>query len=303
MSILLFDLQFFAEGGGAGAGASAGAGEGAADAAVSSDAEGNDGGNAAAEGKQDADESPKKETRRSLKQLLREDEGLKKEFDSIFDKRFAKSKATEEQLAKVGEALPYLQQYYGTADDDLDGLVKAIKADDGLFKRKGVERGTSAATERENFDRDMATKKQIAENKRLRAELDEREKAIQQERLFRKLDEDIPKVREKYPDFDLIKESNDPLFAELAVRYGVMDAYEIVHRDEINARLVDDARKQAASQVADSVAANISRPVEGGVSRNASPPVKTDLESYILKNRDAIRQSVKRGEKVSFKDI
>ena len=92
----------------------------------------------------------------------------------------------------------------------------------------------------------------------------------------------------------------DPRFAELAVRVGVKDAYEQVHRAEIDAALVENARKEATSQVASSVAANMSRPAEGGLAKQSAPQVHIDPRSLTKEQRLDIRRRVKRGEKITF---
>ena len=249
--------------------------------------------------------------RKTLAELLKEDPEYKREYDEAMQghiqRRLRGAKAKEERLAEAEKRLarydgllPYLAQNYGVAEDDLDGVEKAVKSDDKLFSRKAVENGTTGRAEREAFERELANRRQQAENARLRMEMQQQKEAADRERLFVRWDKEIPETAAKYPNFDFEREMQDPRFAELAVRVGVRDAYEQVHRAEIDAALVENARKEATSQVASSVAANMSRPAEGGLAKQSAPQVHIDPRTLTKEQRLDIRRRVKRGEKITF---
>ena len=196
------------------------------------------------------------------------DPALKREYDEavrkIINRRFKTNRENEEKLRRLNGILPTISRRFGTPDGDLEALAAAIERSEAKSR---------AAAERE---------------KRGRAAL------------YDKWDRDIPRAAEKYPGFDMRREMRDPRFARLAVTVGVVEAYETVHRKELDAALVARARADAAAEVAGSVASNFTRPVEGGLSNTSAPLVKVDPRSLTREERLEVRRRLKRGEKVRF---
>jgi hypothetical protein len=204
----------------------------------------------------------------SLAELLERDASIKREYDEsvrrIINKRFRTNRENDERLRRVDEMLPAISRRYGTPDGDLDALAEAVADAEGADR---------AAAERE---------------KRGRAAL------------YAKWDREIPEAAARFPGFDMRREMADPRFARLAVTAGVIEAYEAVHRKELDEILVERAKKEAAAEVAGSVAANFTRPSEGGLARAAAPLVRIDPRSLTSEERREIRRRLKRGEKISF---
>ena len=107
-------------------------------------------------------------------------------------------------------------------------------------------------------------------------------------------------LKAQYPDFDLAKEMQDPVFARLTAPGVEIDpgtAYEIVHRQSLRkARQQEDLQRAAQAVVSGSY-----RPSEGALSGiHASVPVRTDPRNLSSDDLRDIRKRVERGERVTF---
>lgn len=297
MELYIIGLQAFADAGGSAAegGAALNAGE--------------QGGNTAAEaGTQDQ----KKEAKKRLADLIDEDPDYKKEYDEAvrrnINRRFRSVKATEEKLAnaeerlaKYEQTLPYLAQKYGLSEDDVDGIMKAVRTDDDLFKRRGAENGTSGRYERESFEKELESRRQKAENDRLNLEIKRQREKMEADAIAARWRQEAAETQQKYPDFNFEREyESNELFRRLCRLIPVTDAYEQVHRREIDAAFIEHARKEATDQVAGTVAANMSRPAEGGIAGTATTTIKRDPSSLSDEERLDVRRRLKRGERVTF---
>ena len=208
------------------------------------------------------------EVKVGLGELLAGDPDLKREYDEtvrrIINKRFKTNRENDARLRRMDELMPRISRRYGTPDGDLDALADAVGRD---------EEKSRAAALRERRGRAA---------------------------LYAKWDREIPEAAMRFPGFDMRREMADPRFARLAVTVGVVEAYEAVHRGELDAALVESAKKDAAAELAGSVAANVNRPSEGGLARTAAPLVKVDPRSLTREERLEVRRRLKRGEKVRF---
>ena len=204
----------------------------------------------------------------SLAGLLSGDPELKREYDEavrkIINKRFRTNRENEARLRRVDELMPAISRSFGTPDGDLDALSEAVGR---------AEEKTRAAAERETRGRAA---------------------------LYSKWDREIPQAEAMFPGFDMRREMADPRFARLAVTVGVVEAYETVHRRELDRALIALARREAAAAVAGSVAANATRPAEGGLANTSAGLVKADPRSLTREERLEVRRRLKRGEKIRF---
>jgi len=179
---------------------------------------------------------------------------------------------------------------------DEAALSKAILEDDSLWETKAGEMGVEPDVARrlDRLQRFEAQQK-AAEARNVQ------EEALKQHfaDLFRQGDE----LKKMYPHFDLQKEMENPVFRRMVQPGGGADvktAYRAVHYEELQRAATEAAARQAAEQVAASVQANRSRPVEHGSSGQAPTRTAIDVRNMTPEERAAVRERIKRGEKVVF---
>lgn len=334
----LFNIQLFAEGGastGAAAGAEGTGAAAAVSAAAEGTAKAEDKGVSSGKRKakvnplgnviygkapesvsgksEEAAEAPATKTaeteskRKTLAQLLETDPELKKEYEASvktqvsertkahIDRRFKNADASKTELEGLRPMLDVLAQHYKLDPKDTAAIAKAVSEDESYFKRAGFESGTDAKTAKNTFDL-------LRENRRLKDEALARDKADKQAKnrneLFAAWNKEIPEVKKLYPSFDMDAEMKDPAFREYALKGKVKEGYEKVHRAEIDAAMMKYAHDKAEEKIANSLAAGRARPVEGALSRDASPVYKTSPSDLTKDDRAEIKRRVRRGEKI-----
>ena len=298
--MLIFNIQYFAD-----EGASATTGDIGAvttDTDVGSAADSNDLSNVQY-GIQDEPSAPQtteqseQPTRQSLKELLKADAQLKAEYDAEMQKtlkrRLKSSEAKTSAYDSLKPSLAVLAQYYGKSEDDINGINEAIKGDNTYFKKQALNEGRSADEVKDTF---WLQRK----NKELSDQMEAIKRERENQKLFQKWDNEIPEVEKLYGTLDLDAEMENEEFRNLAFAAGIRTAYEHVHRDEINSRMIAYAQNKGAQAVAQTIAANKARPTEGGLNAKVSPPAKTDVDNLTSKDMKEIRRRVRAGEKILF---
>jgi len=148
---------------------------------------------------------------------------------------------------------------------------------------------------------------QLIEIKRLRANAESERRArerleseMQADRQYAAWLNDAAKVKEKFPDFDLETEIQNPHFMGMLERgIDVEHAYKVLHFDELMQDNVSRAMRSSAKATADTIAARGNRPKENG--GNSSAIVyKTDVSKLSKAERAEIARRVARGETISF---
>lgn len=111
--------------------------------------------------------------------------------------------------------------------------------------------------------------------------------------------EEAEKVKEVYPSFSLEREFEDPVFRRLmSAGVPVISAYELIHRDEVNALLIEKAVRQAEKRIASAVSAGTKMPEENGSRSSAASVSSFDPRNLTREERKNIREKVRRGESV-----
>ncbi len=105
-------------------------------------------------------------------------------------------------------------------------------------------------------------------------------------------------LRERYPDFELRAELEDPAFVA-AIQAGV--PMELLYRGRHFDRLLSDAAKTAEENVVQSIRAKGGRPAENGACADNSPILtKSDPSQLTLREFEQIARRVSRGERITF---
>lgn len=309
-------LQLLADGGAAsaGAGASGSEGGGAAQADVS-------GAPSAAQGSEDlskvvygkSDESfansnegentntPNDAKEESFDELVKKGgrfhEDFAKRTQDIINKRFGEVKSAEDVRHEYDSIMNVLSAKYGVDATDVNGIQKAIEADDSLIEEQAFAAGMPVDKYRE-------TLKLRRENEMLRNAEAERLQIAGQQQVLAKWQQDAEVVANKYGlgSIDLSVESENPNFINL-LSNGVdfETAYMVIHRDEVMNGVAAVAAKAGSQAVVNSIASRASRPSESGFDSSAATSIyKTDPSKFTDADMDEVIARARRGEKIRF---
>ena len=248
------------------------------------------------------EEVPVAEQRKSFQELI--DGEYKQDADkyvqSILKKRLGESKAAEAKLGELAPALELLGKKYGVdasnmAALDVNALIQKIADDDSLYEAEAEKRGLTV---------DVTKTVMQLEKKAALADKMQQEQArdMMLRSHFEKLATQSEQVKAIYPGFDLRNEMQNEQFSRLVapgVGIDVRTAYEVVHKDEIQAASMQYAVQKSAEKLANAVQAGKARPAENGSTQNAVA-VKTDPRTLSKADREEIRRRVRLGEKIVF---
>lgn len=309
------DLQRFGEGGGEGGGAA-----GAEGAEAAAEAGNQEGAQSAKPGKtgdlsqvqygvqeqeaeQKADapkEQPKQEAPKKVTfdQALRDNpeyaREMQKRIDQAINKRFAKSKAAEEQNAKLMPALNLLSAKYGVEAGNTDALIEAINGDSDLIEQQAMDAGMEPEAYRE-FQRLKA------ENAALKQADEERQKQAAIDNNMRVWTAQAEQARLKFPTLNLNQEVRNPQFAQLlGSGVDVETAYRVVHMDEIESGLIQQAAAEATKKTVAGIASKANRPRENGAAKPKAATVKADISKLTRADFEEIMRRAARGENIRF---
>ena len=239
-------------------------------------------------------------TRMSWDEIMADPE-YNKQMQAVIRSRLKTAGAAEESLAKMAPALEVLARKHGLdpANPDYEALAKAINDDDTYYEDKALELGTTveAAKRIDQQERDTA-RQQRQEAMNLE------QQRIQQH--FVRLEQQGEALKKVFPNFDLRKELQNPVFARMtAPGTGIMsveDAYRAVHRNEIEAAQSQVIAQRTAEKISNSIQAGSRRPDENGTSGQSASVTTFDYSKASKAQRDALKQQIRaaaaRGEKL-----
>lgn len=250
---------------------------------------------------QQAEEAPPQRT--PFEELVRGE--YKQDYDkavqNIVRERLKGSKQAEETLARLQPLLEAVGQRYGVdasdiATMDIDQLNSRVLDDNSLYEDEAAEKGISVDT--------LKRIKQVErENARLRRQEQDRQRQAQFEQHLAGLVRQGEELKQLYPGFDLRAELNNPEFARLTspgVGVNVRTAYEVVHRDAIQAAAMQFTAQKVQEKLSNSVQANAARPDEAGIGNTPGMVTRTDPRTFTREDRAEIKRRVYGGEKIYF---
>lgn len=222
-------------------------------------------------------------------------------MDKTISERLKKYKGIEESNKKMADALNVVANKYGLdvgAEDFLDSLSKKISEDDSYYEEYAMEHdiGIDEAKEILTLKQEVANQKAKERiEEQAKAEL-EKEQARQEQ--WRLLNESAMRTQSVYPSFNLETEMQNEKFMHIcAVTNGdTLAAYRAVHHDELMQAQGLAISQQASLQMANAVAANKARPIENGLSSQASTVTQTDWSKATLAELRSQAEAWRRGK-------
>ena len=206
-------------------------------------------------------------------------------MEQTISDRLKKYKGIEEQNGQMSNTLQKIAVKYGIdadSDDFVEQLSKAVDEDDSYLESYALEHDLSTDEARKSLDMQRRLKA-------LEVEKQTREQEEAQREQLRLLWESAERTKQVYPDFNLELEMQNEKFKRIcAVTQGdTLAAYRAVHFEELSAKQGLATAQIATQQIANSVAANKSRPIENGLSSQASAIV---TENFSGMNLQQLRQ-------------
>ena len=224
---------------------------------------------------------------------IKADPEINKHLQEMMQARLKGVKRSDEVLEKLAPALEVLARKYKLDPDnlDFDALNNAINNDDDHYEDLALERGESVE---DTKAKDIEERNKIREQKTL-------EQQKFQEHIQR-MEREGEALKALYPNFNLRQELQNPVFARMtAPGKGIMsvkDAYEAVHRQEIDAAKNEIIAQNVAKKISNSIQAGQRRPQENGTSAQAPSVTTFDYRNMSREQREALKARIRRGEKV-----
>lgn len=214
------------------------------------------------------------------------------------DRRFKGHKDLESRMAAAQPVLDTLMAKHGV--QTIEELQAAIDEDASYFEDAANEAGMTV----EQYKRFQKVEK---ENERLRAAEEYRAQREGVERAAQEWMQQAERLKQRFPDFDLERELNDPVTGERFVsllrsgEIGVDVAYQVVHMDELMTGAISHAVRTAQEKTINNIRARGIRPSENGNGGGtAGTIVKKDPSKFTRADREEISRRVARGERIEL---
>ena len=214
-----------------------------------------------------------------------------KQMQATVQSRLRNAKGAEETLGKLAPALELLARKHGQdpAKIDYEALANAISDDESYYEDKALEMGVSVETAKriDQQERDNARQQR------------EQQRTIEQQKFqqhIMKLEQQGEAMKQVFPNFDLRKELQNPVFARMTspnVGISVQDAYYAVHRNEIQAAAMQVTAQKTAQKISNSIASGSRRPNENGTSGQAPSVTTFDYSKASPEQRNAFKQFIR----------
>ena len=213
------------------------------------------------------------------------------QMQRVVQSRLREAKGAEENLGKLAPMLELLARKHGMDPEklDYDALVKAVSEDDSYYEDRALEMGVSV---------DIAKKLDQQERDNARRQRMETQTLEQQkfQNHIRRLEEQGEAMKQVFPDFDLRRELQNPVFARMTapgVGISVEDAYHAVHRKEILSAAGQVIAQKTAQKVSNAIQSGSKRPSENGTSAQAPSVTTFDYSKATAEQRAALKAHIR----------
>ena len=234
-------------------------------------------------------------TRMSWEEIIADPE-YNKQMQATIQARLKTAKGAEETLGKLTPAHELLARKYNLdpANIDYDALAKAISDDESYYEEKALEMGVPVETARQidQMERDTARQKR------------EKERTLEQEKVdkrFEQVYQQSEEMKKVFPNFDLRKELQNPVFARMMapdMPFTVEQAYHAVHYKELQTAAMQVTAQTVAKKISNDIQAGNRRPDENGTSGQAPSVTTFDYRNASREQREALKKRIRSGEKI-----
>lgn len=213
-------------------------------------------------------------------------------FEKDFSRRFKDHKTLENKFNQADEIVTLLGKKYGMTD--INDIKSTLENDTRLVEERALENGLSPEQQLQidTLEARLEAQKRIT---------DSMYRQQQSEEQYRQWVMEAKELKTIYPEFDLMKEIENPKFKSL-LKAGipVQHAYEVANLDAIKQNNAISVASQTSKATADNIRARGNRPKENAGSATPGVVYKSDVSKLTPKERREIARRVARGEKISF---
>lgn len=203
----------------------------------------------------------------------------------------AAERAELEGYRKLEPMLKVLRDRAGVEDNE--ALSNQVLDDDSLYEEEANKAGMTVAAYKDYLkfkqEHDQHVREQ-AEQQRLDAV----------GRHYMGLTRQAEEMKQKFPDFSLDRELQNPNFLKLTspeIGLSVEDAYFAVHHKELGPQMMAYGMQRAKNQMAQTIMANGSRPREGGLNtRNTAADMQINPKRLSRQERNKIYEQIHAGK-------
>lgn len=215
-------------------------------------------------------------------------------FQQSFNRRFRESKGMEASLNAQKPIMDILAQRYNITDGDAGKILKAVEQDNVYWEDAAEEAGLTV----EQYKAMKALERENEQFKQMR-QRQQADQAAQQK--MNQWYAEAEQVKQLYPGFDFRAETGNKQFTDLLKKgISVQQAYELIHRDEINAAIAKNAAQTAGQQMAAKIQNKAARPQENGMSSQSAVIVKNDVHNLSKADRAEAARQAMRGKKIKW---
>lgn len=213
----------------------------------------------------------------------------KRVHDTV-SKRLKSAKADTEKLSKLSPVIDTLARHHKLNADDIDGIVKAVDADDYYYENESAESGKS-----------ISELRMQRQNDELRAKLDDNAKKEQIMSNLSKWNDEAMELKKSFPGFELSEELSDDKFTGyLENGMSVEDAFYAKYHKDIMSGAIKNVAEEAAVKLSNSVAAGKKRPAENGNGSNSAGTITKDVSKLTKEERAKLAERALHGERITF---
>lgn len=219
---------------------------------------------------------------------------FQEEFQTTFNRRFKETKGMETALNAQKPIMDILAQRYNITDGDASKILNAVEQDSVYWEDAAEEAGLTV----EQYKAMKKLERENAEFQQMRQRQQANEAAQQK---MNQWYAEAEQVKQLYPGFDFRAETGNKQFTDLLKKgISVQQAYELVHRDEINAAIAKNAAQTAGQQMAAKIQTKAARPQENGMSSQSAVIVKNDVHNLSKADRAEAARQAMRGKRIQW---
>lgn len=213
-------------------------------------------------------------------------------------KRFKNQEDMGARYQSAVEALARIAPLYGMAVEDpgelnVEQLVEKIQDNDSLYAAEAMAKGMPVETYKRIRQDEIRQEQQKAEKRRSLEEM-------QLQRHVQSLREQEAALKREFPDFDLVREAQNPAFARMTGPGGgltVRQAYMALHGEELMQRIAEKTQQETKTKMSQAIQAGGMRPQENGMAQSGGGTARRDARSYTRQELQDIRRRVLAGER------
>lgn len=292
LNLTLFDAGV--AGGGAG---TAGAAGGAGAAVAASVGAGMESGSIAygdGEGSEVGENTNPELRRKEYEKLIKGDykDFYSEDIQRHINRRYAENQQLHQQIDAYRPLMDILAAKYGVGSDNVEQIIEAIDKDNAFFEEQAMKEGMSV-------DRYKEFMKLQAQNHQFEEAQRRAENLRQREQTYARWDRESAELAQKIPGFDLEAEiqGNQDFVRLLGSGCSVETAYTATHMDDIVSSVIAGTAKDTKKQIADSIRAGASRPVEAAAGSGRDGKTKVDISSMSSEEFKKFKEDVIAGKR------